>query len=336
MEASTVLWFGNLIDAIIGTYLAGAINQVMAYVTPAAALLIVTWAAWTGYKIAASEVPQPAQTVMFKLVKLGLLVAIATGFNIYNDVVVGAARGMADGLVGAFNLEGGIGSGTSVWTSVNDFDRVAQGLPEETLARAGFGFEKFVATFWSAIFMLITGLLEIVAAAVAAISIFALTFGLAVGPAFVLTLMFDSTKQFFFNWVGLLASCVVLNWICHFALGVSMTSARAFVRTALEHYDEVNMVSIVGGHFFVCGVMALLLWQAPTIASGLSGGSPLQLGAQMVSQIAMAIRMGSAPKAPPKPDANNTIAPKGLSGMASAGARHLYERIADMGRCTRK
>ncbi len=127
-----------------------------------------------------------------------------------------------------------------------------------------------------------------------------LTFVIAIGPLFILGLAWRPTARFFDSWLSMLLNAVVLTWFAFFALGLSTYIGAAIFKAI----DDGG--GFLGGTFNVLGesmrycvlmtLMAILCFQAPSLASALTGGAAIQQGIQMVQSAMMVggLRAGSA------------------------------------------
>lgn len=123
--------------------------------------------------------------------------------------------------------------------------------------------------------------------AITAFALFALALLAAVGPLFVSALLFDSTRSFFFQWLGSVVNYVIL---IAFALLVTVfiaNSADAFI-DAINQNDTLVLASLKALGFYALGFFFFL--QIPGMAAGLGGG-----GASLASQFANAATGNVAP-----------------------------------------
>ena len=123
--------------------------------------------------------------------------------------------------------------------------------------------------------------------AICAFALFALSLLAAVGPLFVAALLFDSTRPFFFQWLGSVVNYVIL---VAFALLVTVfiaNAADAFI-DAITQDDSLILAAVKALGFYALGFFFFL--QIPGMAAGLGGG-----GASLASQFANAATGGIAP-----------------------------------------
>ena len=95
---------------------------------------------------------------------------------------------------------------------------------------------------------------------------------LAVGPIFIVLVLFDQTKRFFESWVAQLANYMLLQVIAAGILGLTITffTATAADSTGGELGMDQAIFMVV-----IALLTTLVLQQAPSIASGLAGGATL-------------------------------------------------------------
>lgn len=118
-----------------------------------------------------------------------------------------------------------------------------------------------------------------------------LAFVIAVGPLFLLCLAWRPTQRFFDSWLSMVLNAVVLTWFAFFALGLS-----AFMGVSMFKAIQ-DGGGFLGANFNVLGeairycvlmvLMAIICFQAPSLAAALTGGAAIQQGIQMVQNALM-------------------------------------------------
>ena len=148
-----------------------------------------------------------------------------------------------------------------------------------------------------------------------------LSFVIAIGPLFVLCLAWRPTARFFDSWLSMVLNAVVLAWFAFFALGLSAFIGEAMVRAVHDHGGIAGPTfNAVGESLRYCVVMilmALICFQAPSLASALTGGAAVQQGIQMVQNSMMVAGVWSASSA-------RAAAPAASGGVIRAGAGVPY------------
>ena len=350
-------WLGAQIDSVLSGYITSVVASVMAYLGPIALAGMTLWIVIYGFAVMRGEVTEPVQTFAWKMIKNGLIVGFATSAGVYQGNVVEGANGLMTGLVASFAPPSSpLANVDSVWAVLDVFNDKASSLVLEVLKEGVLSLDGIVGIFAGVIFSFGNTIFEVVALYVVVSAKVIMTFVLAVGPAFILCLLFRPTSQFFFSWLGLLLNMIVLVWLVFFVLGFSLFMSDRIVETALANLGALNIIAEALKYLVICIVLALVLYQAPNFAAGLTGGSPAQLGAHMVSQTTLAVRaLRGSPAAPGGAMASNsmqrgtgmayragslvgggaTYAGAGAAGLASAagqagvaGARWAAYRLA--------
>ena len=106
---------------------------------------------------------------------------------------------------------------------------------------------------------------------ICAFALFALALLAVVGPLFLAALLFDSTRGYFFAWLGSAISYVML---VAFALLVTLFISQTtdtFIN-AITTNDHILVAALKAIAFYILGFFFFL--QIPSLASGLGGGGP--------------------------------------------------------------
>lgn len=325
-------WLGNQIDGALNGYVTMVIAALMAYLGPIVMAAMTLWILIYGFAVMRGEVSEPITTFAWKMVKNALIVAFATSVGVYQSGVIDVANGLLAGLVSMFSPPGSpLASMTSVWAVLDAFNDQASNLVTEVLKEGVLSLDSTVGIISGVIFSIGNTIFEAVALYVIVVAKVIMTFVLAVGPLFILCLVFRPTSQFFFSWLGMLASTLVLVCLAFFVLGFSLYLSDRIVATALANLGAINLIGESLRYMVICLVLGLLLYQAPSLAAGLAGGSPAQMGAQMASQTVMAWRAmrGNSDSAAPT---NSLHRGGGLAYRAGAAMGSSGSKVAGAGK----
>ncbi len=97
----------------------------------------------------------------------------------------------------------------------------------------------------------------------------------------------------------MLLNAVVITWFAFFALGLSVYLGQTIVETAESRGGFLGPTfNVVGESLKYCIVMilmAIICFQAPSLASALTGGAAIQQGVQMLQSAMIAGGLRSAP-----------------------------------------
>lgn len=290
-------WVGSQFDAVLSGYVLGVVSALMAGIAPIALTAMTLWVALYGWAVLRNEVPESVPTFLWKVFKIGLVLAFALQAGFYISNVADTANALATGVATTF-LPSAVDpmTITSPYVLLDNFNDKASQLVLDLLKDAGITrldllFAAVVCAFGNAIFLC-------VALFIVTLSKLVLSFVIAVGPLFVLCLAWRPTARFFDSWLSMLLNAVVLTWFAFFALGLS-----AFMGEALVQAVQVNggflgpTFNVVGESLKYCVVMvlmAIVCFQAPSLAAALTGGTVVQQGIQMIQNAMMVAGLRSA------------------------------------------
>ncbi|MGE0099025.1 MAG: type IV secretion system protein [Hydrogenophaga sp.] len=283
-------WVGSQFDAILSSYVLGVVSALMAAIAPIALTAMTIWVALYGWAVLRNEVPETVPTFAWKVFKIGLVLAFALQSGFYISNVSDTANALAMGVASTF-LPSGVDPSTvsSPYALLDKFNddasaQVADIMKEASMFRLDLVLAGAIFSIGSVLFLCI-GLFVVTLA-----KLF-LTFVIAVGPLFILCLAWRPTTRFFDSWLSMVLNAVVLTWFAFFALGLS-----AFMGNQI--FLAIHSGGgFLGGTFNVLGeatrycvlmiLMAILCFQAPSLASALTGGAAIQQGIQMIQNAMM-------------------------------------------------
>lgn len=251
-----------------------------------------------GLAVMRGEAPEPIGTFAWKIVKVMAIMSFALPGLIYSGNVIGWATGLQDGLANLFLAPRGAAAATAF--GALDLANTAANQQLALLWRDA-GMFRLDLVLASVLFSLGTTILLVLGAFVGLLGKLILTFALAIGPLAILCLLFKSTARFFDSWLSFMLSAIVLSWFVFFALGMSLyvtdkvifaiADGNAFVAGAP---NAVGALEAAGTYLSVMCLLGIVLFQAPSLASSLTGGASIQSGTQMVTNTMVAMRaMGS-------------------------------------------
>ena len=283
-------WIGSKFTAILGTYVLGVVSSLMTAIAPIALTAMTLWVALYGWAVLSNEVSETVPTFLWKVFKIGLVLAFALQSAFYIANVSDTANALATGVATTF-LPAATDPTTvsSPYALLDAFNDKASQLVLDLMKDAGITrldllLAAVICSIGNVIFLCI-------ALFVVTLSKVFLTFVIAVGPIFVLCLAWRPTARFFDSWLSMVLNAVVLTWFAFFALGLSVYMGQAMVQAAQDNggFDGPNF-NVMGESLRYCVVMilmAIICFQAPSLASALTGGAAVQQGIQMVQNAMM-------------------------------------------------
>jgi type IV secretion system protein VirB6 len=290
-------WVGTQFNNILSTYVLGVVSTLMTAVAPIALTAMTLWVALYGWAVLRNEVSETVPTFLWKVFKIGVVLAFAlqSGFYISNvsDTADALAMGVASTFLPAAADPMAISSPYALLDTFNDRANqlVLDLLKEAGITRLDLVFAAVVSSFGNVFFLCI-------ALFVVTLAKLFLTFVIAVGPLFILCLAWRPTARFFDSWLSMVLNSVVLTWFAFFALGLSVYMGDAMVQVVQDQGGFLGPTfNVVGESLRYCVVMvlmAIICFQAPSLASALTGGAAIQQGIQMVQNAMMVGGLRSA------------------------------------------
>ncbi len=309
-------WIGTQFGTILGTYVLGVVSSLMSAITPVALTAMTLWVALYGWAVLRNEVSETVPTFLWKVFKIVLVLAFALQSAFYIANVSDAANALATGVATTFLPAAADPTAvSSPYALLDAFNDQASQLVVELMRDAGITrldllLAAVICSIGNVVFLCI-------ALFVVTLSKVFLTFVIAVGPIFVLCLAWRPTARFFDSWLSMVLNAVVLTWFAFFALGLSVYMGQAMVQAAQANggFDGPNF-NVLGESLRYCVVMilmAIICFQAPSLASALTGGAAVQQGVHMVQNTMMVAGIWSA-------SAARTSATATSGGVIHAGA----------------
>jgi type IV secretion system protein VirB6 len=293
-------WVGSKFDAILSTYVLGVVSALVSAITPIALTAMTIWVALYGWAVLRNEVPETVPTFVWKVFKICLVLAFALQAGFYISNVSDTANALAMGVASTF-LPSGVDPSTvsTPYALLDKFNddasaQVADIMKEASLFRLDLVLAGAIFSIGSVLFLCI-GLFVVTLA-----KLF-LTFVIAVGPLFILCLAWRPTARFFDSWLSMVLNAVVLTWFAFFALGLSAYMGAAMFKAIADGGgflgSTFNVLGEATRYCVLMILMAIICFQAPSLASALTGGAAIQQGIQMIQNAMMVSGLRSATSA---------------------------------------
>jgi type IV secretion system protein VirB6 len=347
MFARLETWF----NAFFLGYAARVSGDLAVGLVPIALLLVTVYVAIYGLAVMRGEATEPVGTFAWKMVKVGAILSFALPGLYYSGNVAAAATGLQDGLATLFVAPRAVAAATAFGAL-----DLANTAANEQLALLwkDAGMFRLDLVLASLLFSLGTTIFLVLGAFVALLGKLILTFALAIGPLAILCLLFKPTARFFDSWLSFVLSAVVLSWFVFFALGMSLYVSDRVVAAIADGSafvagvpGSVGALEAAGTYLAVMCLLAIVLYQAPSLASSLTGGASIQSGAQMVTNSMVAMRAMGGGRAGGGAAAGGGSMSRGggaayvagraagavgsAGGAVAGGARAAYQRVAQRG-----
>ena len=347
MFAKLEVWFNTF---FLG-YAARVSGDLAVGLVPVALLLVTVYVAVYGLAVMRGEATEPVGTFAWKMVKVGAILSFALPGLYYSGNVVAWATGLQDGLATLFVAPRTV----PVTTAFGALDLAnTQANEQLALLWKDAGMFRLDLVLASLLFSLGTTIFLVLGAFVGLLGKLILTFALAIGPLAILCLLFKSTARFFDSWLSFVLSAIVLSWFVFFALGMSLYVSDRVVFAIREGSafvggapNAVGALEAAGTYLAVMCLLAIVLYQAPSLASSLTGGASIQTGTQMVTNSMVAMRaMGGGRSGGSRAVGGGSISRGGgaayvagraagavgsAGGAVAGSSRAAYQRVAQRG-----
>lgn len=283
-------WLGTKLLSALSAYVTNVVSALMTAIAPLALSVMTVWVLLYGWAVLRHEVPEPIPTFVWKVTKIGFVLAFALQSGFYITNVSDAANALATGVASTF-LPAGAPASTisSPYQLLDQFNDNASKQVDDIMKEAGI--TRLDLVLAGVVFSIgSVGFLCIAVFVVTLATVF-MNFVVAIGPIFVLCLAWRPTQRFFDSWLSMLLNAVVLTWFAFFALGLStflgqemfsaIQDAGGFLGSTLNALSESLRYCVL------MLVMAIICFQAPSLAAALTGGAAMHQGVQMIQNVLM-------------------------------------------------
>ena len=242
-------------------------SDIATAIEPAAITFATLYVTFWGILNITGHIREPVIDGAKRILTLIVILGVALHLWSYNDVLVDFFVNSPQSLSGAI-LSGNTAISTIDGIWVNGAS-VADALLDQGGLFTDVGF--YIAGF---VVYLIVGLVTIWTAYLYSLSIVGVGVLLAIGPIFVLGLMFDTTKRFFEAWIAQLSNYALIIIIAAIASKLLLAVLDTYVVNAQKLGAAVTTAEAMQ-LCLACGFILLIMRQVPVIAAGLASGIAL-------------------------------------------------------------
>jgi type IV secretion system protein VirB6 len=259
--------FFTWLTAQLSTYIGTMTGRMAGAIAPAATTLATIYVMLWGYLHLRGAIEEPIMDGIKRIVALGVILGIGLHLWSYNTLLVDtfsiAPRELAANILGAPNP---VGIVDQIWT---DGNLVAESL----MAQGGVLSGDFMYYLMGFAVYLFVGITCVYTAFLLALSEIAVSVILAIGPMFILFLLFEPTKRFFESWVAQLANYALITILVALAAGLLLSVVQAFSHAAVASGSGVTIAEAVRlcvGSVLIFLVMRQVMSMAAGLASGIA------------------------------------------------------------------
>ena len=276
-------WLNQQLIAYVGNNTARVSNALEPAIVTLGALYIMIW----GYLQLTGRIEEPFTTGLKRILTLGVVLGVTLKMWLYNTVIVdtfyNAPTQLAAAIIGASDP---VKTVDSIWEQ-------GGAVADYLFNNGGIYLGDLSYVLAGIVVWVLMGLLCVYTMFLIALSHIALAILLALGPFFIATMFFESTKRLFDAWLAqltnyalvtlltILVAALLLQVVNNYA---TQTAARG---TAILTVDAVNMV-------LISVLVFLFMRQVMPIASGLAGGVALTTMGTMSRAADWSVRKGQS------------------------------------------
>ncbi|HCG7560660.1 TPA: type IV secretion system protein [Vibrio parahaemolyticus] len=272
--ASTNLFVAifDRVDMALDTYVTTTAGNVIGFITPIFTSMLILWIAIWGYLMMYGKVNEPLQEGVFRILRVGFIMTLGLSIGTYSSLVVDV---LAKGPEHLASVISGSVTGTSASALDSLFSKVFE-IAKAAWDKGGVWDGNFGMYLITLLVLLVGSGLTLVVAFNLLLSKIMTTVLLAIGPLFIVMLLFNATQRFFESWLGM-----VMNY--GFVLILSASVGQLMIVLASTYIGamgagDATALANLGDTAMLCivfGLCILVVKQVPLVASALGGGVAL-------------------------------------------------------------
>ena len=257
-------WLNGQLILFLGQSLA----RVATAIEPAALTLATIYVMVWGYLHLSGRIQEPVLDGARRIAILAVVLGVSLRLWMYNDVLVDTFFNAPAQLTAAIlNAPRPLAAIDQLWT---DAQAVAVSLSSQASLFSGHPTYALVAIG----VYIVVGFTCVYATFLIALSLLATAFLLALGPVFIVLLLFDATRRFFESWIAQLATYSLVSVLIALVAALLVSVVRAYATDAAAHGQGVTVSEAV--RLCACaGLILLVMRQILPIAAGLGSGVAL-------------------------------------------------------------
>jgi len=279
---------GGTLDNATATFVNSVVADTISTIQPWAVGGLTLYIIMYGYMMIFGKVEEPFKTGMVKMGKIIFISMMALNADIYLNWVVAALSGIEAGLTAAF----GGGDGNTIYATLDS--SLSKGLELILKARekaSNAGWRQIGTIFgWWLIAILIAigfGLVVVFGGIAILLSTVYLKILFAIGPLFILMLMWPVTARFFDQWFGFVMNHTLIVALTAVVLTLAVTVFDHEISKVVMD-SEQNMLAIALELLIVAVILYALVKGVIPMAAALAGG--LTMGVMTARSLSGGVR----------------------------------------------
>jgi len=264
--------FANIDDSL-ATYIIDTVTRVVGFATPLFTSMMIVFVVIWGYMMLFGKTQEPLQDGVFRIIRIGGILALGLTVGTYMAVVVSFLRDGPEYIAGVVTGSSGTTAATldSLFSKVFDIAKAA--WDKGGVMNGNFGL------YLIAIIVLVIGsALVLYVAFLILLASFMVTILLGIGPLFIIALLFNVTQRFFEAWLAMIANFGLLLILSASVGSLMVKLADSFISQMAPNPTASQAMANLADASILCLVFALCILvvrQVPSVAAALGGGIAL-------------------------------------------------------------
>ncbi len=244
-----------------------------AVLAPIVATGVVVYVMLIGYAIIRGEAQDSLHSSMWKAVKWSLVAAVALSAGGFNTYIVGSLNGIETTL---FQATTGANSGGQLLDKcLSQYIALFNQLVQNVNAN-GMGVVPNVEVCFAILLMAIASLIFFgLAACIFMLAMVAEVLVIALGPAFIVTLIFPPIQRFADAWLSAALNTIIIKVLAGIILAISTTFITAMVQAVSGSFDTTSVLMDCLKILLISVSFGAIFGYLPMLSAQLVGGAPL-------------------------------------------------------------
>lgn len=324
-------WFYSQFDSILSGYIAQTSAEIVTAITPTAYVMFGIYFVLWGFSMVRGLIDEPVTDGLFRMLKIALIMGFALNVGRYQTDVVAFFMETPSAFARVLSLNGGAASGdASTFSALDNLVNRTVDVSRAAWNEAGV-FSGNMGMYFVAFIVLASGLGFVATAGIIIlIGKIALVLLLALGPLFILMVMFKTTQRFFDAWLGQVINYMLLLILVLAVSTMFLSMMEIIIGNAGDKVLSKAMLEAVASMVLVSLACIVLLFQVGPMASALAGGVALSTTAATRRLVgdglgaAKAIGKGVAGKAAMAVAGKATFGAAVVAGAAAKGVGAMF------------
>ena len=265
--------FEQGINQALAQYLSNTAASLCAIIAPIVAAGVVIYIMLIGYAIIRGDASDSLHSAMWKAVKWSMIAAVALSAGGFNTYVVGGLNGIEASLFQATTgaVSGGQLLDNTLTQYINLFNQLIQNVQTN-----GMGLFPNVAVCFALLLLAIASVVFFgLAACVFMLAKVAEVLVIALGPAFIATLIFPPIQRFADAWLSAALNTIIIKVLAGIILTISTTMLTAMVTAVSGAFNTTAVLMDCLKILLLSVTFGAIFGYLPMLAAQLVGGAPL-------------------------------------------------------------